>query len=263
MRHVELVAFENDSILHQKALSLPVGKVSLRQLGILVVGILAVFSTYAITDNIIVPAILFAVFLGIGLPNTKIMTPDQMIKSVILFLIRGTSLSKKPEYMQKDGKLKSNSKEQKDNQNNYIQSSEIQSNNNTIMSKIISQLESLYKKKESTESKQDKNIVTTNKDKNYSVKVELTPENMLNITPIKTIRNKNHESNSIDKLLSSLTTSKNNLHDQKDSDFLQEHMSILLDNNKIESDKIISKNDSASVLLDKNSKYDIEIIVDK
>ena len=106
MRHVELVAFENDSILHQKALSLPVGKVSLRQLGILVVGILTVFSSYAITDNIIMPAILFVIFLGIGLPNTKIMTPDQMIKSVIIFLIRGTSLSKKPEYMQKDSNNK-------------------------------------------------------------------------------------------------------------------------------------------------------------
>ena len=263
MRHVELVAFENDSILHQKALSLPVGKVSLRQLGILVVGILTVFSAYAITDNIIVPGILFAIFLGIGLPNTKIMTPDQMIKSVIMFLIRGTSLSKKPEYMQKDKKLKPSSKEQKDNQNSYIQRSEIQSTNN-IMSKIISQLESLYKKKESTESKQDQNIVTTNNDKNYSVKVELTPENMLNITPIKTMRNKSQENNSIDKLLNSLTTSKNNLHDQKDSDFLQEHMSILLDDKKLESDKMISNNNSMiSILLNKNSKYDIQTIVNE
>lgn len=100
MRHVELVAFENDSILHQKALSLPIGKVSLRQLGVLVVGILNVFTVYAITDNFWIVAVLFAVFLGIEMSNTKIMTPDQMIKSVILFLNRGTSLSKKPEYMQ-------------------------------------------------------------------------------------------------------------------------------------------------------------------
>ncbi|MDH3501608.1 MAG: hypothetical protein OEL69_03760 [Nitrosopumilus sp.] len=143
MRHVELVAFENDSILHQKALSLPVGKVLLRQLGILVVGILTVFSACAITDNIIVPGMLFAIFLGIGLPNTKIMTPDQMLKSVILFLIRGTSLSKKPEYMQKS--KKPNSKKQKDNQNTNTQSFEIQSNNDKTLSKIISQFESLQK----------------------------------------------------------------------------------------------------------------------
>ncbi len=256
MRHVELVAFENDSILHQKALSLPVGKVSLRQLGILVVGILVVFSAYAITDNIIVPAILFAIFLGIGLPNTKIMTPDQMIKSVILFLIRGTSLSKKPEYMQKN-KKKLKQKEKTDDNNIDQKNFETQSNSN-ITSKIISQFESLYKKKP-TESKQ--NAIQYDNNKNYTVKIELTPENMLNITPIKT--KKKNPTNSIDKLLNSLTDSKNKLSDQKNSDFLQEHVSILLDDKKIESNKIVSKNNSMiSVLLDKNSKYDIETIVD-
>ncbi|WP_316506569.1 hypothetical protein [Nitrosopumilus sp.] len=106
MRHVELVAFENDSILHQKVLSLPIGKISLRQLGVLVVVILSVFATYSIIDNFWVAAIIFVVFLGIGMPNTKIMTPDQMIKSIIIFLIRGTPLSKKPEYMQKNSKPK-------------------------------------------------------------------------------------------------------------------------------------------------------------
>ena len=261
MRHVELVAFENDSILHQKALSLPVGKVSLRQLGILVVGILIVFTSYAITDNIIIPAILFAVFLGIGLPNTKIMTPDQMIKSIILFLIRGTSLSKKPEYMQKNKKPKQKESEKNHDKKNYIQSFEKQSSNN-IMSKILSQLELLYKKKESTESKQ--NIVQPNNDKNYSVKIKLTSENMLNIIPIKTKKKSKENNNSIDKFLNSLTTSKNNTFDRKDSDFLQDHVSILLDNKKLEPNKmIISKNNSVSILLDRNSKYDIETTVDE
>ncbi len=259
MRHVELVAFENDSILHQKALSLPVGKVSLRQLGILVIGILTVFSAYAITDNIIVPAILFAIFLGIGLPNTKIMTPDQMLKSVILFLIRGTSLSKKPEYMQKTKKKR---QEEKAYDNNIDQKNFEKQSNNNIMSKIITQFESLYKKKESIESKQ--NVVSPQDNKNYSVKIQLTPENMLNITPIKTKKNKSQENNSIDKLLNSLTDSKNNLHDQKDSDFLQEHVSILLDGKKLDQTQIISKNNSMmSVLLDKDSKYDVETIVDE
>ena len=259
MRHVELVAFENDSILHQKALSLPVGKVSLRQLGILVVGILVVFTSYAITDNIIVPAILFAVFLGIGLPNTKIMTPDQMIKSIILFLIRGTSLSKKPEYMQKNKKSRQKELENNHGKKNNIQTFEKQSSNN-MMSKILSQLESLYKKK-SIESKQ--NIVQPNNDKNYSVKIELTPENMLNITPIKTKKKSKENNNSIDKLLNSLTP-KSNSFDQKDSDFPQDHVSILLDNKKLESNKmIISKHNSVSVLLDKNSKYNIETITDE
>ena len=252
MRHVELVAFENDSILHQKALSLPIGKVSLRQLGVLVIGILSVFTTYAITDNFWIAAILFAIFLGIGMPNTKIMTPDQMIKSIILFLIRGTSLSKKPKYLQKGNKKK---QEKIDDKN--IQTVETQTNNN-IMSKVMSQLESLYKKKES---KPIENI--SNDNKNYSIKVQLTSENMLNIIPIKTKQQNNN--NSIDKLLGSLTSSKKNfLSDQKDSNFLQEHMSILLDDKRLKDNQVISKNNSImSVLLDKSKTYEIETSVDR
>ena len=51
--------------------------------------------------------------------------------------------------------------------------------------------------------------------------------------------------------------------DQKDSDFLQDHVSILLDNKKLEPNKTISKNNFVSVLFDKNSKYDIKTIADK
>ncbi|MGI9566994.1 MAG: hypothetical protein ACR2LL_08285 [Nitrosopumilus sp.] len=251
MRHVELVAFENDSILHQKALLLPIGKVSLRQLGVLVIGILSVFAAYAITDNFWVAAVIFAVFLGIGMPNTKIMTPDQMIKSVILFLIRGTLLSKKPEYLQNTNR---NHKKQQTS-NSSTQNVETQTNNN-IMPKILSQIESLYKEKESKENK-----TISNENKNYSIKVQMTPENMLNIIPIKT---KQQNNNSIDKLLGSLTVSKKNLSDLNNSNnFLQEHVSVLLDDKKLEDDQIISKNSSMmSILLDKSKNYDVEAIVD-
>ena len=253
MRHVELVAFENDSILHQKALLLPIGKVSLRQLGVLVVGILSVFTTYAITDNFWIAAVIFAIFLGIGMPNTKIMTPDQMIKSIVLFLIRGTSLSKKPEYLQT--KRKSKQKEKKNKSD--VPTTETQTNNN-IMSKVLSQIESLYKRKES---KLFENL--SNNNKNYSIKLELTSENILNIIPTK-IKQENNNT-SIDKLLNSLTTTKTNLQDLSNSDnFLQEHVNILLDDKKLEDDQIISKkNNSASVLLDKSKQYDIETITDK
>ncbi|MDH3501609.1 MAG: hypothetical protein OEL69_03765 [Nitrosopumilus sp.] len=116
-------------------------------------------------------------------------------------------------------------------------------------------------KKKSTETKQ--NVVPSNNDKNYSIKIELTPENMLHITPIKT--KKNNPPNSINKLLNSLTTSKSNLSvDQKNSDFLQKHVSILLDDKKLESNKIISKNNSMiSILLDKSAKYDIKTTIDE
>ncbi|WP_316505933.1 hypothetical protein [Nitrosopumilus sp.] len=136
------------------------------------------------------------------MPNTKIMTPDQMIKSIILFLIRGTSLSNKSKHMQK------NSKPKKKKSNESVHTTETQSNNN-IMLRILSQIESLYKKKESTEN-------LSNKNKNYSIKVQLTSENMLNIIPLKT----KQKNNSIEKLLGSLTTSKKNLSDLNNCDFL-------------------------------------------
>ena len=259
MRHVELVAFENDSILHQKALSLPIGKVSLRQLVVLVIGILSIFAAYAITDNFWIAAILFTMFLGIGMPNTKIMTPDQMIKSTILFLIRGTSLSKKPNYMQKK-KANHKEKEGKIIANNNIQNSKVQPNNN-IMSKAISQLESLYKKK-SAENKSVSKQESTNDaiEKNHSIKIELTPENMLNITPVKT--KSNMKNNSIDKLLDSLTAAAKNVQNDVQSDFLQEHVSILLNDKRLNDNQIISKNNSITILLDESSKYDVVGIVD-
>lgn len=250
MRHVELVAFENDSILHQKALSLPIGKVSLRQLGVLVIGILSVFATYAITDNFWFAAVIFAIFLGIGMPNTKIMTPDQMIKSIILFLVKGTSLSKKPEYLQKNSRQKSKKK------NSSVSIVETQANNN-VMSKIFSQIESLYKKKEPNPSENQ-----SNENKKYSIKVQMTTENMLNIIPIN-LKQKNNK-NSIDNLLNSLTTSKKNIHDQDNPNFLQEHVSIMLNDEKLKDDQIICKNNSmVSILLNKFSKYDIKTVVDE
>ncbi len=247
-RHVELVAFENDSILHQKALSLPIGKVSLRQLGVLVMGILSVFTTYAITDNFWIAAVIFVIFLGIGMPNTKIMTPDQMIKSIILFFVRGTSLSKKPAYLQ------NNSRQKPKKKNSRVSIVETQTNNNA-MSKILSQIESLYKKREPNPSENQ-----SNENKNYSIKIQLTPENMLNVIPIKT----KQQNNSIDNLLNSLTTSKKNSRDQDNSDFMQEHVNILLDDKKLKDDQIVCKNNSMiSILLDKSKNYDIETVPDE
>ena len=128
----------------------------------------------------------------------------------------------------------------------------------------MSHLESLYKKKptknNSISKQESKNTTTSHK--NYSIKIELTHENMLNITSINTKRNITN--NSIDKLLNLLTTSKNNSSSQMQPNFLQKHVSVLVDGKKIEADRmIISKNNSMSILLDESSKYEIEAIVDK
>lgn len=94
MRHVDLTVFENHTIMHEKAVSLPVGgKVSFRQLGILTVGVLAAFVAFFITKDFIVPGAVLATALGFGIPNTKIMTPDQILRALLVFLVRGTSLT--------------------------------------------------------------------------------------------------------------------------------------------------------------------------
>lgn len=109
MRHVDLTVFENHTILHEKAVSLPVGgKVSFRQLGILTVGVLAAFVAFFITKDFIVPGAVLATALGFGIPNTKIMTPDQTLRAMLVFLIRGTSLTKNAKRAGKKKKIKKN-----------------------------------------------------------------------------------------------------------------------------------------------------------
>ncbi len=94
MRHVDLTVFENHTIMNEKAVSLPVGgKVSFRQLAILTAGVLAAFVAFIITKDFIVPGAVLATALGFGIPNTKIMTPDQTLRAMLVFLVRGTSLT--------------------------------------------------------------------------------------------------------------------------------------------------------------------------
>jgi len=99
-RNIDLVTFENDSVLNQKSISLPIGKVSIRQTTILFSGILVTFLVFMTTDNLITSGLIFAIFLGLGLVGTRVMAADQMIKSHLMLLVRGTSLDIKHEYME-------------------------------------------------------------------------------------------------------------------------------------------------------------------
>lgn len=105
VRNIDLVTFENDSVLNQKSISLPMGKVSIRQTVILFVGILVTFLVFLTSDNLIISGLVFAVFLGLGLIGSKVMSLDQMIKSHLILLLRGTSLDVKPDYMEKKKRM--------------------------------------------------------------------------------------------------------------------------------------------------------------
>ena len=120
------------------------GKVSIRQTVILFVGILTTFLVFLTTDNLIFSGLVFAVFLGLGLIGSKVMSLDQMIKSHMILLIRGTSLGVKPDYMEKKNL---------DIVTNYTNKSktrlqqlkeEDQQNNNGLVNKTMSEIQSLF-----------------------------------------------------------------------------------------------------------------------
>jgi len=95
MEQNELVVFENFSILNQKAMSLPIGKVSIRQVLLITAGFFFGTILYLATTDLIYAGVVFAPFVVISMINTKIVSLDQIIRNNISFLIRGTSLSKR------------------------------------------------------------------------------------------------------------------------------------------------------------------------
>ena len=259
MRHVELVVFENDSILNEKALSLPIGRVSFRQLGVILAGVLAAMISYFVTKEIIVPGAVLSVSLGLGMINTKIMTPDQMIKANLLYLIRGTSLRKKPEKT-----IRSNSDNIRTdfNQSTASNKTEIPKKDRTLSQLILSQIESFFvkpsKKKEHTS--HDITKTSSNKKTNsHAVKIRLTPDNILQVMPTR----QNTRNNQIDRLLSSLNSSSkdNHIHDRQGK-FLDK-VTILLDSKEINDSVMFEKDDgSMNILLDRHLEYDISAVVD-
>jgi hypothetical protein len=260
MRHVELVVFENDSILNEKALSLPIGRVSFRQLGVILVGVLASMISYFVTKEIIVPGVVLAVSLGLGMVNTKIMTPDQMIKANLLYLVRGTSLRKKPEKVihGDNDKIGEDSK----HSTTTINKTEIPKKDRTLSQLILSQLESFFvkpsKKKEHTSHDITKTS-TNKKTKSHAIKIRLTPDNILQVMPAR----QNTRNNLIDRFLSSLNSSSKNNHIHDRQGKFLDKVTILLDDQIIDDSVMFEKDDgSMNILLDRHSEYDISAVVD-
>jgi hypothetical protein len=159
-RNIDLVTFENDSVLNQKSISLPIGKVSIRQTAILFSGILMTFLVFMTSDNLMMSGFVFAIFLGLGLIGSRVMAADQMIKSHLMLLAKGTSLDVKHEYMEKK-------KKKRQAGNNAIQNSkqeeELQKNNNGLLNKALLEIQSLllFKKKDTRQKEQSENVKMT------------------------------------------------------------------------------------------------------
>ena len=289
VRSIELTAFENDSVLNQKSLSLPIGKVSIRQTAILFAGILVTFLVFLSTDNLIASGAIFAIFLGIGLIGTKVMTADQLIKSHLMMVIRGTSLEQKPEYMQKNKNKNKKNDIGSDlflihsNGNKNGQSTEeSQQPDNSVVNQALSQIKSLYKGNTN-----GKNISSNNKKKKYFAAIALNDQNILNITTntsknnnsknnknssgssTQTIPKENKKDNPVDNLLNTLTKNKKLIGDENDDHSIPinniPQITVSLDGIQI-TDKMVSvkksKETLLSVPLEENKRYSITAIVD-
>lgn len=237
VRNIDLVTFENDSVLNQKSISLPMGKVSIRQTVILFVGILTTFLVFLTSDNLVISGLVFAVFLGLGLIGSKVMSLDQMIKSHLILLIRRTSLDVKPDYMEKKKQNDvGNDTNESKTRLQQLEEEHQQDNNNGLVNKAISEIQSLFSKKNNMPEKQKQ----SKENKNFSAEIQLD-QNTLNVSLFK---NKKQTNEPINKLLGKL--SKGNL---------TEHVTISLDGKKLENSQYkIKSNNMISLVLDSNSK---------
>ena len=261
-RNIDLVTFENDSVLNQKSISLPIGKVSIRQTAILFSGILVTFLVFMTTDNLIMSGLIFAVFLGLGLIGSRVMAADQMIKSHLVLLVRGTSLYVKHEYMEK----KKKKQQQKRTDNNAIQSSkqeeESQKNNNGLVNKAFSEIQSLLFKKKDTQQKeqyenysqQEKDAQKPSEDKRFSGEIELTDQNILNVSlykKTKLTQDNDDGSNPVEKMLRNL--SKKQISTESHKEDITKHVIITFDGKKLEQSRYVIKSDDVISLVLENS----------
>jgi len=263
-RNIDLVTFENDSVLNQKSISLPIGKVSIRQTAILFSGILVTFLVFMTTDNLIMSGFVFAVFLGLGLIGSRVMAADQMIKSHLMLLVKGTSLDVKHEYMEKKKKKQQHQQTGNNEIRNSKQVEESQTNNNRLVNKALSEIQSLllFKKKDIQQKEQDendrlreKNMQKLSEEKRFSGEIELTDQNILNVSLYKkTKQNQNDNddgSNSVEKILRNL--SKKQTFTESSKENISEHVVITLDGKELDQSRYAIKSDDVVSLVLENS----------
>ena len=161
-------------------------------------------------------------------------------------MTRGTSLDVKPDYIEK--------KKQNDIDNTNTNESktrlqqfedEQQQNNNGLVNKVISDIQSLFSKTNSNpKQKQSK------EDKNYSAEIQLE-QNILNVSLFK--NKKQNDSEPINKLLGKLS---------KENHFT-EHVTISLDGKELERTKHEIKSDNMISLVLDNDSYEIIATADE
>ena len=240
MEQNELVVFENFSILNQKAMALPIGKVSIRQVLLITMGFFFATIVYLATTDLIYAGISFAPFVIISMINTKIVSLDQIIRNNISFLIRGTSLSKR--YLN-SMKLKSNDSTKK------VESkiTPIKEKKKQLFSlgEMIKSIESIILKKPKTKDDDEENSTDAKTSKDANTKIK-------NHSVVLTVYH--HDDNSI--ILSNLKGGNNKfLSKEKILDYLESS----LDGIKLEESDYTIKKGTITIPLHKSKKYSITV----
>ena len=251
MNQNELVVFENFSVLNQKAMSLPIGKVSIRQVLLITAGFLFATIFYLATTDLLYAGASFVPFMVIAMINTKIISLDQIIKNNLSFLIRGTSLSKKYLNHKKSKEKDSKTISKKDNDTT---STTIKENKSLFSIDGISSLIDIIlmkksKDKDQTTKQHEDNCSNNNNTKgDHSVVLSVNnDENIITISNLKTITEKSKDKKKL------LFSQKKN--EKKIQDFLE----CTLDQIKLEDSDYIIKKGTVTIPLHKSKKYSINV----
>ena len=251
MEQNELVIFENFSILNQKAMALPIGKVSIRQVLLITMGFFVATIMYLATSDLIYAGVSFAPFVILAMINAKIVSLDQIIRSNLSFLIRGTSLSKKYLNLLKSKNSKSNS-DKKAEESKITPIKEEKKNMLFSLDGIIKSIESLFSKKSKSKGNDDGRKENTSsaaasaKNKNYSVVLTIHhDDNSVTLSNLKGNK-KSNNGNSGNKFLSKK---------EKISDYLESS----LDGVPLEESDYSIKKGTVTIPLHKSKKYSIKV----
>ena len=244
MEQNELVVFENFSVLNQKAMSLPIGKVSIRQVLLITAGFLFATIFYLLTTDLLYAGASFTPFVVIAMINTKIISLDQIIRNNVSFLIRGTSLSKR--YLNHK-KLKERSEiiSKKDDDSTTVNEKKSLFSIDGLESLIDAILMKKPKYKENKISKEQENdSANENKTKgNHSVVISVNnDDNIITISNLKTIKQKGKN---------------DNLFAKNRKEKIQDYLECFLDQTKLEESDYIIKKDIITIPLHKSKRYSI------
>ena len=233
-------------------MSLPIGKVSIRQVLLITAGFLFATIFYLATIDLLYAGASFVPFVVIAMINTKIISLDQIIKNNLSFLIRGTSLSKKylnhKKLKEKDSKVIS---KKDDNDNTTSTIKEKKSSSLFSIDGITSLIDTILLKKPKDKDKKtskDQEDNSTNKTKGkHSVVLNINQnENIITISNLKTITEKGKNN-------------KKSLFSKKKKEKIQDYLKCSLDQIILEESDYIIKKGIISILLHKSKKYSITV----